>query len=77
MTPQDLEALILTQLPDAQITIRALKDDGRCYQVSVASAAFAGCNTVAQHRIVYQALGTHMHDALHALSLKTTPLQKD
>ena len=42
----------------------------------VVSSAFVGVMRVQQHRLVYQALGDHMKQDIHALALKTyTPEQ--
>jgi acid stress-induced BolA-like protein IbaG/YrbA len=51
--------------------------DGRHFSAVVVSSAFDGKNMIAQHRLVYAALGSRFDtDAVHALSLKTyTPDQ--
>lgn len=43
--------------------------EGGHYHVSIVSAAFAGCNRVARHRLVYDALGPLMKNGIHALAL--------
>ncbi|MBL8378863.1 MAG: BolA family transcriptional regulator [Burkholderiales bacterium] len=43
--------------------------DGGHYHVSIVSAAFAGRNRVARHRLVYDALGALMKNGIHALAL--------
>jgi len=46
------------------------------FEMRVVSPAFAGKSKVAQHQMVYQALGDHMRSRIHALALKTyTPEQ--
>ena len=45
--------------------------DGDHYAAHVVSAAFAGKSRVAQHQLVYRALGGRMGGELHALQLTT------
>ena len=66
-----IERLIKESLPDAEVEIEALVDDGDHYRARVVSAAFAGRNRVQQHKMVYEALGGRMGGALHALQLVT------
>ena len=71
MSAQEIETLIRAALPDAQVTITDLAGDGDHYSAHVVSAAFAGKPRVAQHKMVYEALGGRMGGALHALQLTT------
>jgi len=71
MQADAIEALIKAALPDAIVEITALVDDGDHYQARVTSAAFAGKPRVAQHKMVYEALGGRMGGELHALQLTT------
>jgi stress-induced morphogen len=71
MVASDIEAMIRTALPDAQIEIRDLAGDGDHYAARVVSASFAGLNRVRQHQLVYKALGGRMGGELHALQLET------
>ena len=66
-----IEALIRAALPDAAVTITDLAGDGDHYAAHVVSAAFAGRPRVAQHKLVYDALGGRMGGELHALQLTT------
>lgn len=43
---------------------------GGHYRVYVVSDAFAGKNTVARHRMVYEALGEMMRREVHALAIR-------
>ena len=63
--------MIKAALPDAEVEIEALVDDGDHYLARVRSAAFAGKNRVQQHKMVYEALGGRMGGELHALQLQT------
>lgn len=71
MAAADIEALICAALPDAQVTITDLAGDGDHYAAHVVSAAFAGKPRIAQHKLVFAALGTRMGGELHALQLTT------
>ena len=71
MAAADIEALIRAALPDARVEIRDLAGDGDHYAAHVVSAAFAGKSRVAQHKLVYEALGGRMGGELHALQLTT------
>ena len=72
MSAAEIEALIRTALPDAEVTIEDLAGDGDHYLAHVTSAAFAGKSRIAQHKMVYDALGGRMGGELHALQLRTT-----
>ncbi|GGC07525.1 ATP-binding protein [Novosphingobium endophyticum] len=71
MSAQEIETLIQAALPDAQVTITDLAGDGDHYAAHVVSGAFAGKPRVAQHKMVYEALGGRMGGTLHALQLTT------
>lgn len=71
MPASEIEALILAALPDASVTITDLAGDGDHYSAHVVSAQFAGKPRIAQHKMVYEALGGRMGGELHALQLTT------
>jgi stress-induced morphogen len=71
MPAAEIENLIRAALPDAQVTITDLAGDNDHYAAHVVSAAFAGKTRVAQHKLVYEALGGRMGGVLHALQLTT------
>lgn len=71
MSAGELESMIRTALPDAQVEITDLRGDGDHYAAHVVSAAFKGLSRVQQHKMVYDALGGGMGDELHALALQT------
>ena len=71
MNAADIERLIKAALPDAAITITDLAGDGDHYAAHVVSTAFAGKTRVAQHKLVFDALGGRMGGDLHALALTT------
>ena len=76
MAAEEIEALIRTALPDAQIRIEDLRGDGDHYAATVVSAAFTGLPRVRQQQLVYRALGTRMGGELHALQLTTAAPQE-
>lgn len=72
MDAAEIEALIRSALPDAQVTIEDLAGDGDHYAAKVVSAAFTGLSRVKQHQLVYAALQGRMGGQLHALALQTS-----
>jgi len=73
MSAGEIEKLIKTAFPDAEVSVTALADDDDHYAAMVTSAAFKGKSRVQQHQMVYDALKGRMGGALHALSLQTVP----
>jgi stress-induced morphogen len=71
MQPGDIERLIRSRIPDAEVTIRDLAGDGDHYAATVISASFRGKSRVQQHQMVYEALREQMGGTLHALALQT------
>jgi len=71
MAAHEIEDMIRSALPDAEVTITDLAGDGDHYAAHVVSAAFSGKSRVAQHKLVYEALGGRMGGELHALQLTT------
>ncbi len=74
MNPEELKKLIEEAFADGHVDVTG---DGRHFSAVVVSRAFNGKNMIAQHRLVYAALGDRFDtEAVHALSLKTyTPEQ--
>jgi stress-induced morphogen len=72
MDAGEIERLIKSSIPDAQVTIRDLAGDGDHYAAEVVSAKFKGKSRVQQHKMVYDALKGNMGGALHALALQTS-----
>ncbi len=72
MQPAEIEALIKSALPDADVTIEDLAGDGDHYAAKVISESFRGISRVKQHQIVYAALQGRMGGVLHALALQTS-----
>lgn len=71
MDASEIEQMIKTAIPDAQVTIEDLKGDGDHYAALVVSKEFVGKNRIQQHQLVYSALRGKMGNQLHALALQT------
>jgi stress-induced morphogen len=71
MNANEIERLIKTRIPDAEVTIRDLAGDGDHYAATVIAASFRGKSRVQQHQMVYDALKGQMGGTLHALALQT------
>jgi stress-induced morphogen len=71
MAATDIETLIRTSIPDAEVEITDLAGDGDHYAARVVSESFRGLPRVRQHQAVYAALGNRMGGELHALQLVT------
>ncbi len=71
MAATEIESLIKSALPDAEVTVTDLAGDGDHYAAHVISSVFSGKNRVQQHKLVYAALGGRMGGELHALQLTT------
>ena len=71
MSAGEIEQMIRSALPDADVRIEDLRGDGDHYAAHIVSEAFRGKSRVAQHELVYAALQGRMGTELHALSLQT------
>jgi stress-induced morphogen len=76
MEQKEIESLIRTSIPDAEITITDLAGDNNHFSAHVTSSFFEGKSRVQQHKMVYDALEGRMGGILHALALKTS-IKKD
>jgi len=70
-TPEEIAEMVRQGLPDAIVDVLLYSGDDH-FEMEVVSAAFAGKSRIAQHKMVYAALGDHMREAIHALALKTS-----
>ena len=68
MQANELKALILKGIPDADVTV---KGEGDHFEAIVVSQQFAGRTQVQQHQMVYATLGDRMGGEIHALALRT------
>ena len=71
MPAHEIEALIRSGIPDADVQITDLAGDGDHYAAHVVSESFRGQPRIKQHQAVYAALGGRMGGVLHALQLTT------
>jgi acid stress-induced BolA-like protein IbaG/YrbA len=72
ISPQQVEAMIKAEMPDAYVQVQDLTGGGDHYQVTVVSSLFASQGLVQQHQMVYGAVRQAMStEAIHALALKT------
>lgn len=76
MSASEIERLIKAKFPDAVVELKDLAGDNDHWAAHVVTAAFKGKSRVAQHQMVYEALGGRMGGVLHALQL-TTALPAD
>ncbi len=68
MQGNELENLIKTGLPEADVTV---KGEGDHFEAIVVSQQFEGRSMVQQHQLVYATLGDRMGGEIHALALHT------
>jgi len=69
ISPQQVETMIQTKFPDAQVQVTG---DGEHFEALIVSDEFDGKPKVQQHQMVYAAVQEAMaSEAIHALSLKT------
>lgn len=71
MSADQIKALIIQALPDAQVDLKDFKGDNDHFSAIVTSILFCGKTRIQQHQMVYDALQGHMGTTLHALSLQT------
>jgi len=73
MKPEEVERLIEANVPDAtaEVTLPRGPDDEDHLAATVVSPAFEGESLVDQHQLVYDALGDHMTEDIHALEVTT------
>lgn len=69
VTADAIKAWIEAGLEGASAEV--IGDDGQHFQATVVCADFAGKPPLAQHRMVYAALGARMGTDIHALQLTT------
>jgi stress-induced morphogen len=73
MRTDEVERLIEEGIPDAkaEVTTPRDPDDDDHYAAVVVSPAFDGETLVDRHQRVYDALGEHMNDDIHAVEITT------
>lgn len=68
MLGSELEALIKSGIPDAEVMVNG---EGDHFEATVVSRQFEGRSMVQQHQLVYGTLGDRMGGEIHALALHT------
>lgn len=71
MSAREIEDAITAALPGAQVELTDLAGDDDHWAATVTAPQFAGLSRVAQHKLVYNALGGRMGGVLHALQVTT------
>ena len=71
MTADEITGMITAALPGAEVEMTDLAGDNDHWAAKVTAPQFAGKTRVAQHKMVYDALGGNMGGVLHALQLTT------
>lgn len=68
MHPNEVKKLLSTQINCEYIEVKG--EDQRHYEALLVSDDFEGLMKIKRHRLIYQALGDHMIEDIHALSIK-------
>ncbi|MDI1300657.1 MAG: BolA family transcriptional regulator [bacterium] len=69
MTVDEVKALLLAAIPDAEVLVEG---EGSKYTVTVVTDRFAGMRPVAKQQLVYGPLNAHIASGeIHALSMRT------
>ena len=71
LSPDEVRARILGALPDSHVEVKDLTGTSDHYEALVVAPQFAGASRIAQHQIVYRALGETVGREIHALALRT------
>ncbi len=69
MTPAQIKSMIESGIAGAEAVVDG--DDGVHFAARIVYDGFQGLNAVKRHQLVYKALGEHMGQAIHALSIQT------
>jgi stress-induced morphogen len=72
---EEIKQRIEAAIPGSQAEVEDYTGGGDHFRASVSAQAFAGRSRIEQHRMVYEIFGTEIGGAIHALSLKTEPIQ--
>lgn len=69
MTEDDVKALLVAAIPDAEIQVQG---EGNKYTVTVVTDRFAGMRPVAKQQLIYAPLNAHIASGeIHAVSMRT------
>ncbi len=73
---EQVKSRIEDALPGARVQIGTFSGDDH-FEAVVEAPQFSGKTRIEQHRMVYAALDGLIGGAMHALALKTAPLESD
>ena len=76
ITVEQVKARIEQALPGANVQVGTFSGHDH-FEALVAAPQFVGKTRIEQHRMVYDALDGLIGGAMHALALKTTPLEQE
>lgn len=71
MSTDEVRARIQAGIPGATVTVTDTTGTGDHFSATVVAPEFEGKSMMAQHRLVYAALGELMRGPIHALQLDT------
>ncbi len=71
LSPEEVRARIQAALPGSHVEVTDLTGTQDHYEALVVAPQFAGASRIAQHQLVYRALGEVVGREIHALALKT------
>jgi stress-induced morphogen len=66
-----LYKILKDAFPNDEVILIDTAGDNNHYEVTITSEMFKGLSLIKQHKIVYDAIGEHMGNALHALKINT------
>lgn len=75
MSASCLKAVVKARIPDAEVSLEDLSEDGTHYAMGVCSPRFNGLSEFKQRHIVLSALREYLGRELRAISLSTYPLE--
>lgn len=72
ITFDEIKALVLSGLPDADVEVADMTGTGDHFEITVISPQFAGKTLLEQHRMIFALLEKEMgFERIHAVKLKT------
>ena len=75
MTEMEIRSRIELALPGSRVSVRDTTGTGDHFEAVVEASQFTGKSMIEQHRMIYDALGTAVGGAIHALALRTSNLR--
>jgi len=71
LTTDCVRKIVSESFPDGKVIVTDLTGTSDHFGVEVVSTRFAGLSLIDQHKLVHQAVGEHLTNAIHALEIKT------